>query len=1138
MANRIKGITVEIGGDTTKLSKALEGVNRNIKSTQTQLKDVEKLLKLDPKNTELLSQKQKLLADSIATTKEKLTTLKTAAEQANTALANGEISQEQYDALQREIIETEQELRNLETEAGKASDSLKQIGEAGEILQNVGDKIFDVGATLTTKVTVPIAAAGTAAVKTASDFDSAMSKVAAVSGATGDDLEKLRDKAREMGSKTKFSASEAAEAMNYMAMAGWKTGDMLSGIDGIMNLAAASGEDLATTSDIVTDALTAFGLSAADSGHFADVLASASSNANTNVSMLGESFKYCAPIAGALGFSCEDTAEALGLMANAGIKSTQSGTSMRSIMTALSSEVKFCSSSFGEMEIATSNADGSMRDLSDILADCRVAFDQMSESEKASAAQALVGKNAMSGFLALMNAAPQDVEKLSSAIANCDGTSLSMAETMQDNLGGQLTILKSQLEELAISFGEILMPVIRSIVTKIQEFIDKLNAMDPATKETIVKVALVAAAMGPLLVVIGKVISSVGSLMTFISKVPTIIAGAKTAFSTLGAAIGGISAPVVAVIAIVAVLVAAFVNLWNTNEDFKNSILSIWEQIKATFERLTSGIVDRINALGFDFESFGELVKAVWNGLCEVLAPLFEGVFQHIADIFSFVTDTILSILDIFIGLFTGDWDQCWNGIKDLFTGIWDFIVNSLSNILNTLTGVLDVFLGWFGTSWDEVWTAIKDFFIGIWDSICSFFQSIADFFVNTWNAISSFFTGIVTAIHDTAVSIFTAVYDFFAGILTSIHDFFSTIFNAIWTVISTVCTTIYNTISSIWNTIYEFISPLLEALKYLFETIFQAIHIIISNVMDWISEKIQTIWNAIVEFITPLLEGIKSFFETIWNAISTAISTVMSTISNIITTVWNAISGFISSVMNTIKSVISSIWNTISGAISGVVNGIRNTISSVWNSISSTISSVMNTIRSTVTSIWNSVKSAISNTISGIYDTIKSGFDKAVNFVKGLASDAFSWGSDIISGIVDGIKSCISWISDACTDVADTIRSYLHFSVPDVGPLTEYESWMPDFMQGLADGIIKSKKVIAKAVSGVADTMKIALNTDLSYKLDGMTGAIMNGGIESSVVNNYYNNDNSRTVNQTNNSPKSLSRLEIYRQTKNAVKM
>ena len=740
MANRIKGITVEIGGDTTKLSKALESVNKSIKNTQTQLKDVEKLLKLDPRNTELLSQKQKLLADSISATKEKLATLKTAAEQANTALANGEISQQQYDALQREIVETENELKRLETEAKNAGSALQKIGDAGEVLQNVGGKISGAGEKLL-PITAGVTALGTAAVKTASDFDSAMSKVAAVSGATGNDLQALRDKAREMGSKTKFSASEAAEAMNYMAMAGWKTNDMLSGIDGIMNLAAASGEDLATTSDIVTDALTAFGLTASDSGHFADVLAAASSNANTNVSMLGESFKYCAPIAGALGFSCEDTAEALGLMANAGIKSTQSGTSMRSIMTALSGEVKFCSESFGEMEIATSNSDGSMRSLSDILADCRVAFDQMSESEKASAAETLVGKNAMSGFLALMNAAPADIDKLSGAIANCDGTSLSMAETMQDNLAGQLTILKSQLEELAISFGEILMPVIREMIAKIQGFVDKLNALDPATKQTILKIGLMAAALGPLLIVVGKTISSIGSMMTFVSKIPTMIAGAKTAFSTLGAAIGGISAPVVAVVAVIAVLVAAFVHLWNTNEDFKNSILSIWEQIKSTFERLTSRIVDRVNALGFNFQSFGDMLKSLWNSLCSVLAPVFEGIFQHILDIFTFVTDTILSVLDVFIGLFSGNWEQCWNGIKGIFTAIWDFVVNKFSNILNVLRGVADVFLGWFGTSWNEVWTSIKDFFVGIWDSICSAFQSVADFFTNIWNAISTFFT-------------------------------------------------------------------------------------------------------------------------------------------------------------------------------------------------------------------------------------------------------------------------------------------------------------------------------------------------------------------------------------------------------------
>ncbi len=245
-----------------------------------------------------------------------------------------------------------------------------------------------------------------------------------------------------------------------------------------MNLAAASGEDLATTSDIVTDALAAFGLTAADSGHFADILAAASSNANTNVSMMGETFKYCAPIAGALGFSAKDTAEAIGLMGNAGIKSTQAGTALRTIMSNLSGEVKICGSSIGEVTIATTNADGSMRDLSAILADCRTAFGGLSESEKAATAEALVGKNAMSGFLALMNAAPADIEKVSSAIANCDGKSAEMAATMQDNLAGQLTILKSQLQELAISFGEILMPAIRQIVTWIQGFVISMKHLN------------------------------------------------------------------------------------------------------------------------------------------------------------------------------------------------------------------------------------------------------------------------------------------------------------------------------------------------------------------------------------------------------------------------------------------------------------------------------------------------------------------------------------------------------------------------------------------------------------------------------------------------------------------------------------
>ena len=351
-----------------------------------------------------------MLAQAVSETREKLETLKTAQQQADEALRNGTISTNQYDALQREIVETEQRLRSLEEQANQSATALQKIGATGEKLQTVGNKISSVGQKLL-PVTGVVTGLGTAAVKTAADFDSAMSRVAAVSGATGSDFDSLRDKAREMGAKTKFSATEAADAMNYMAMAGWKTEDMLSGIEGVMYLAAASGEDLATTSDIVTDALTAFGLTAADSGHFADVLAAASSNANTNVSMMGETFKYCAPVAGALGFSVEDTAEAIGLMGNAGIKASQAGTSMRSIMTNLTGDVKLSGAAIGDVTIATTNADGSMRSLSAILADCRGAFAGMTEAEKANNAEALVGKNAMSGFLALMNAAPRILKR-------------------------------------------------------------------------------------------------------------------------------------------------------------------------------------------------------------------------------------------------------------------------------------------------------------------------------------------------------------------------------------------------------------------------------------------------------------------------------------------------------------------------------------------------------------------------------------------------------------------------------------------------------------------------------------------------------------------------------------------------------
>lgn len=312
-------------------------------------------------------------------------------------------------------------------------------------------------------------------VKVGSDFEAAMSKVSAISGATGDDLQKLTEKAKEMGAKTKFSATESAQAFEYMAMAGWKTDDMLNGIEGIMNLAAASGEDLATTSDIVTDALTAMGLQASDSGHFADVLAAASSNSNTNVGMMGETFKYVAPVAGALGYNIEDLSQAIGLMANSGIKSTQAGTALRSILTRLAKPPKEAAAAMEKYDISMKNSDGSMKSLMEVMENMRDSLRGLPKDEKAAAAAALGGQEAMSGLLSIVNASDTDFKKLASSIKNADGASEKMANTMNDNLKGSITIAGSALEGFGINVYEKMEKPLKSAVDAGTEDINRLS---------------------------------------------------------------------------------------------------------------------------------------------------------------------------------------------------------------------------------------------------------------------------------------------------------------------------------------------------------------------------------------------------------------------------------------------------------------------------------------------------------------------------------------------------------------------------------------------------------------------------------------------------------------------------------------
>lgn len=841
------------------------------------------------------------------------------------------------------------------------------------------------------------------------NFTSTMSEVSAISGATGEDFEKLEACAREYGATTVFSASNAAEALKYMSLAGWDADQSTSALGGVLNLAAASGMELGAASDMVTDYLSAFAMEAGDAAYFADLLSYAQSHSNTTAEALGEAYKNCAANLNAAGQDVETVTSLLEGMANQGYKGSEAGTAMAAIMRDITNGMKDGAIKIGETSVAVMDAQGNFRDLTDILTEVEAATNGMGDAERAVALSSTFTADSTKGLNLILNEGMDNIAGYEEELRGASGSAEEMANIMNDNLSGDVAAMNSAFEELGLKIYDALESKLRAGV----QFIT--NGVIPAIEWLGGHIPEVTIAVSGL----GAVIAAM-NWGTISSK----IAMVKGALVKLAAALGGVSLPAIAIIAVITAVALAFTNLWKNNEEFRNKITAIWDGIKAKFDEFGQGIVDRLNALGFEFEDITEVMKAVWDGFCEVLAPIFEGVFQQISNILNEALDILTGLFDIFAGIFTGDWDMVWQGVQEVFGAVWDFVVATFENWISTFTSLADTVLGWFGTDWETVWTNVKTFFSDTWNAISSFFSGILTgiktFFTDTWNAIVSFFSGILSGIYSSITGTMTEIHDTFTNIWDSITGFLSGAWETIKNIVTVGIMAVKEIISAAFQIITLPFRFIWENCKDTVLSIWETIKSVIGEKIDAVKEKITTVttaisnvasaaWNAISSTASSLWEGIKSTIGSKIDAAKEKVSTATSAITSVASSAWSSVSSTASSLWNTISSTVSSKISAASSAVSSATSTITSVASSAWSSVSSTASSQWESIRSTISSKLSSAKSTVSSLMSGITSTMSSGLSSALSTVSGKFSSIYSTISSKMSAARDAVGNAIS---------------------------------------------------------------------------------------------------------------------------------
>ena len=806
--------------------------------------------------------------------------------------------------------------------ADEAAESLDDMGDAADDaespVRNSGDAAKDADGKFSTwKVTLANLASSAiqgviskctdlakSVVGLGEDFTSMMSEVQAISGATDEQMVELEATARKFGATTVFSATDAAEALKYMSLAGWTAEQSTSALGGVLDLAAASGMGLGQASDMVTDYLSAFGMEADKAAYFADMLAFAQSNSNTTAEQLGEAYKNCAANLNAAGQDVETVTSLLEAMANQGYKGSEAGTALAAIMRDITNAMEDGAIQIGDTTISVMDANGNFRDLTDILTDVEAATNGMGDAERAAALSSTFTADSTKGLNLVLNEGMDKIAGYEEALRNADGTASDMAATMNDNLKGDLANMNSAFEELGLKIYDGMEQPLRSAV---QFVTDKVVPAVTTLIENFDKILPVITGVTTAFITL-KATMAISSLISAITTAwqayKTANEGATLAQWLLNAAMN--ANPIVLLVSLIAGLVVALITLWNTNDEFREAVTNAWEVIK--------------NAFGTAIEA----IKEFFSGLVESISAALESAW-------AFITDTFNSVVEFFQGI----WEtvqNTFNTIVEGFQSVWASITEIFNSIVETISA-----------AWETVKNVVQVAIMFIVEIITAAFELITLPFQFIWENCK-----------ETILAAWETIKSTVSKALDSIKDTISKVWNAILTVLTTILDNIKNTVSTVWNAIKTTVSTVVNAIKTTISTVWNAIKTAISTAMNAIKTTVSSIWNSIKSTVTSVVNAIKSTITSVFNAVKSTISSILNSIKSTFSSIWNSIKSTVSNVINGVKSTISSGLQGAFSTVSNVLNNIKNKFSSIFESAKTIVSNAINKIKSFFNFSWS----------------------------------------------------------------------------------------------------------------------------------------------------------------------------------------